>query len=52
MDEGTAAIAISPILVLIQLCFLVIGIICVVLFIKLARRGIKALDDYIEKNKF
>ncbi|MFD1135850.1 hypothetical protein PUW24_15000 [Paenibacillus urinalis] len=49
MEQSTAAIAISPLFVLIQLCLFVVGVICLVMFIKLARRGIAALDAYIEK---
>lgn len=42
--------AIFPILVmLIYLVFIVLGIVCIVLFIKLARRGIKAFDIYIDE---
>ena len=36
---------------LIAIAGIVLGIICVVLFIKLATRGIKALDISIKKNK-
>ena len=37
---------------LFYIVFLVLGIYCTVLFIKLAHRGITALDIYISKNSF
>ncbi len=41
----------SNIIVLFYLVSFVVGVYCLVLLIKLARRGIRALDIYIEKNR-
>lgn len=40
----------SSMIFLIYIPLLAVSIFCLVLFIKLALRGIKALDIYIEKN--
>ncbi len=37
--------------VIILIGLLVFGVYCMYLFVKLARRGIKALDIYLQKNK-
>lgn len=44
---GTATALIS----LLYIVFFGVSIYCLVLFIKLAHRGIKALDIYIDKNR-
>lgn len=41
----------SLMLVLISIASIALWVYCVVLFIKLARRGIQAFDLYINKNK-
>lgn len=41
---------ISIVTIIITLAYLALAIVCIVLFIKLATRGIKALDIYISKN--
>lgn len=45
------SMAFSFTLLLIYIPLFILSIYCLVLFIKLAHRGIKALDIYIEKNK-
>jgi hypothetical protein len=53
--EVSSAFAIFPIfLIIIYLALFGFGIYCMVLFIKLALRGIKALDIYIDEksNRF
>jgi len=44
------AMGISLIIVLLYIPLLVLTVYCLVLFIKLANRGIKALDIYLRKN--
>jgi hypothetical protein len=44
------AIGISLIIVLLYIPLLVLTVYCIVLFIKLANRGIKALDIYLSNN--
>lgn len=55
MDEGMSlTYGFGLIAILLQLLYFVclgIGIYCLILFIKLARRGIAALDIYINKHK-
>lgn len=41
---------IAGVMFLIYIPLFILGIICLVLVIKLMRRGIKALDRYIEEN--
>lgn len=47
---GIGVGAMSIFVFLLYIAFLGLGIFCTVLFIKLALRGIKALDIYIDKN--
>jgi hypothetical protein len=44
------AIGISLIIVLLYIPLLVLTVYCIVLFIKLANKGIKALDIYLSNN--
>lgn len=52
MDEGIGVFSLLPIFLIIwYLVCIGIGIYCFVLFVKLARRGITALDIYIGKHR-
>lgn len=52
MDQGVGIFSILPIFLIIwYVVCLGLGIYCFVLFVKLARRGIAALDIYIGKHK-
>ena len=50
MDSTFGLLSIFPVfLLIIYVGLIVIGIYCSILFIKLARRGIKALEIYIDE---
>lgn len=50
-ERGFVGLGMSVMIInLIYIVLLALTIYCLVLFIKLARRGIKALDIYIDKN--
>jgi hypothetical protein len=50
MGFSTASILVTPIFFL-YLAFIALGFYCLILFVRLAHRGIKALDLYIQEKQ-